>query len=161
MNRRILILDLDGVLITTPNWKPDRIHSDRYSDFNEFCVKNLNQLLALVEFDIWLSSTRRTVKTLSEFNQIFKNRGIKNNIIGFLPEYSNCKNRKEEVLNFIAEYKVSNFLIIDDDKSFNGMEIGIKKRLILTELTNGFNAEKLKEAIEKIKTEANTGYNPL
>lgn len=146
-----MILDLDGVLITNPSWKADRIHSDGYSKFNESCVENLNRLLTLAEFDIWLSSTRRTVKTLTEFNLIFKNRGIKKEIVGFLPEYADCKNRKEEVLKFITEFNTSDFLIIDDDKSLNGLENGIKENLILTELTKGFNSEKLKEATEKIK----------
>ena len=151
MNNRILILDLDGVLITNPSWKADQINSDGYSEFNKSCVKNLNRLLTLAEFDIWLSSTRRTVKTLTEFNLIFKNRGIDKEIVGFLPEYTDCKNRKEEVLKFITEFKASDFLIIDDDKSLNGLENGIKEKLILTELTKGFNSEKLKEATEKIK----------
>ena len=151
LNDKLLILDLDGVLITNPSWKADRIHSDGYSEFNESCVENLNRLLTLAEFDIWLSSTRRTVKTLTEFNLIFKNRGIKKDIIGFVPEYADCRNRKEEVLKFITEFKASDFLIIDDDKSLNGLESGIKESLILTELTKGFNSEKLKEANEKVK----------
>ena len=146
-----LILDLDGVLITNPSWKADQINSDGYSEFNEPCVENLNRLLTLAKFDIWLSSTRRTTKTLTEFNLIFKNRGIEKPIVGFLPEYDDCRNRKEEVLNFITEYKLSEFMIIDDDKSLNGLESGIKEKLILTELTKGFNSEKLNEATEKIK----------
>ena len=150
-NNNLLILDLDGVLITNPSWKADQIGSDGYSEFNASCAAHLNQLLALTEFDIWLSSTRRTVKTLNEFNLIFKNRGIKKEIVGFLPEYLDCKNRKEEILKFIAEFKVYDFLIIDDDKSLNGLENGLKEKLILTELMKGFNLEKLKEATEKIK----------
>lgn len=150
-NGKLLILDLDGVLITNPSWKADQIHLDGYSEFNESCIENLNRLLTLVQFDIWLSSTRRTVKTLTEFNLIFKNRGIKKEIVGFLPEYADCRNRKEEILKFITEFKVSDFLIIDDDKSLNGLKSGIKECLILTELTKGFNSEKLKEATKKIK----------
>ncbi len=157
MNNRILILDLDGVLITNPSWKADQIHSDGYSEFNKSCVENLNRLLTLAEFDIWLSSTRRTVKTLTEFNLIFKNRGMNKKIVGFLPEYSDCKNRKEEIHKFITEFKVSDFLIIDDDKSLNGLESGIKESLILTELTKGFNSEKLKEATEKTNLKTQNG----
>ncbi len=145
-----MILDLDGVLITNPSWKADQIDSDGYSEFNKSCVENLNRLLTLAEFDIWLSSNRRTVKTLTEFNLIFENRGIKNEIVGFLPEYADCKNRKEEVLKFIEEFKPSDFLIIDDDKSLNGLESRIKDKLILTELTKGLDSEKLKEAVSKI-----------
>ena len=143
-------MDLDGVLITTPTWKPNEIHSDGYSEFNESCVKNLNQLLTSTEFEIWLSSSRRTLKSLEEFNLIFKNRGIKKPITGFLPEYSDCKNRKEEVIKFLTEFEVSDFLIIDDDKSLNGLDIEIKKNLISTQLTTGFNIEKLEEAIKQL-----------
>ncbi|MCL6274229.1 HAD domain-containing protein [Muricauda sp. 2012CJ35-5] len=148
---KLLILDLDGVLITNPPWKADRIHADGYSEFNHSCVENLNRLLSLTEFEIWLSSTRRTKMTLAEFNLIFKNRGIQTRISGFLPEYPDCKNRKEEIVRFISEVKPNEFLIIDDDKSLNGLEDRIKNRLVSTELTKGFNSEKLEEAIKLLE----------
>ena len=151
MKNTILILDLDGVLITTPSWKSDEIDSDGYSKFNEKCVENLNKLLSLSQFEIWLSSTRRTMKTLDEFNLIFANRNIKQKIQGFLPEYKACKNRREEIELFIEEFCVSNFLIIDDDKSLNGLSFGYKKKLISTKLQKGFNGEKFMEVIEMIK----------
>ena len=43
--KNAILLDLDGVLITTPNWKPDEIHCDGYSVFNKVAVANLNGLL--------------------------------------------------------------------------------------------------------------------
>ena len=144
-------MDLDGVLITTPPWKADKIDSDGYSEFNKSCVENLNRLLTLTEFDIWLSSTRRTVKTLLEFNEIFKKRKIAGEIIGFLSEYADSKSRKEEVEKFIADSKLTDFLIIDDDKSLNGLVSDIKENLILTDLNYGFDTQKLKEATEWIK----------
>ncbi|MCR9152465.1 MAG: HAD domain-containing protein [Bacteroidetes bacterium] len=147
----ILILDLDGVLITTPIWKADEIDPDGYSKFNVNCVDNLNKLLSQSDFEIWLSSTRRTVKTLAEFNGIFKNRSIEKEIKGFLPEYQECKTRKDEITRFIEEFKVSNFLIIDDDKSLNGLNENYKDYLILTELQKGFDSVKFELAIEKIK----------
>lgn len=150
-----LILDLDGVLITTPPWKADEISSDGYSEFNESCVKNINKLLGYTDFEVWLSSTRRTVKTLDEFNQIFKNRNITNRIIGFLPICSDCNNRKEEVLNFIETQHIDNYLIIDDDKSLNGLESEFKNKLVLTEMLRGFNKENLEQAIEIINTTKN------
>lgn len=149
--KTILILDLDGVLITTPIWKADEIDSDGYSKFNMHCVYNLNKLLSQSDFEIWLSSTRRTVKTLTEFNKIFENRNIESEIEGFLPEYKECKTRKDEIVRFIEEFKISDFLIIDDDKSLNGLDESHKKKLILTELQKGFDTEKLELAIEKIK----------
>ncbi|MEE9362138.1 MAG: HAD domain-containing protein [Cellulophaga sp.] len=149
--RTILILDLDGVLITTPIWKADEMDSDGYSKFKINCVDNLNKLLSQSDFEIWLSSTRRTVKTLTEFNKIFKNRNIESEIKGFLPEYQECKTRKDEITRFIEEFEISDFLIIDDDKSLNGLDEKHKKNLILTELQKGFDIEKFELAIGKIK----------
>jgi len=150
MKKIKLILDLDGVLITTPNWKADEIDSDGYSKFNEKCIVNLNTLLSKSQFEIWLSSTRRTVKSLAEFNLIFANRNISQSIIGFLPVYKDCKNRREEVERFIKNKSITNVLIIDDDKSLNGLKDDYKERLVLTEFLKGFDNEKLKEAIRKL-----------
>lgn len=151
MNLKILILDIDGVLITTPSWKADEMDSDGYSKFNNDCVKNLNELLTYEDYDIWLSSTRRTVKTLDEFNLIFAHRKIKKSITGFLPDYKECKNRKEEVERFISESEIKEFLIIDDDKSLNGILEEYKERLVMTELIKGFDSEKLRFAKKLIK----------
>ncbi|MFT6244875.1 MAG: FMN phosphatase YigB (HAD superfamily) [Salibacteraceae bacterium] len=150
MTQVIIILDLDGVLITTPPWKPDEIDSDGYSAFNKSCVENLNSLLKLIDGKIWLSSTRRTVKTLSEFNEIFKHRKISNQIEGFLPEFENCHSRMDEVLKFLSITNHDNYLILDDDKSLNDLDSKIKQRLILTELMRGFGAEELQNAISLI-----------
>jgi hypothetical protein len=43
------------------------------------------------------------------------------------------------------------FLIIDDDKSLNGLESVIKENLILTDLNRGLDTEKLNEATERVK----------
>lgn len=148
----ILILDLDGVLITTPQWKPDEIDRDGYSVFNKVNVEFFNMLLGEYDFEIWLSSTRRTNKSLKEFNNIFKNRGIINQIIGFLPNYTNCKNRREEIELFLEEKKSEEYLIIDDDKSLNGLKEQVKRNLVLTEYLKGFDSEKLKEALKIIES---------
>lgn len=142
-----LILDLDGVLITTPSWKTDKVHADGYSDFNTSCISNLNELLSLHNFKIWLSSTRRTKKSIAEFNAIFKNRNISQKIVGFLPVYDDCNSRKEEVEKFILENNLTDFLIIDDDKSLKSMKQEYQNRIISTDLTIGFNKDKLNEAV--------------
>jgi hypothetical protein len=49
-----LILDLDGVLITTPAWRVDEIDADGYSKFDMKCVSYLNTLLASYPLEIWL-----------------------------------------------------------------------------------------------------------
>lgn len=147
MIKTILVLDLDGVLITNPSWRADKADTDGYSCFNMQAVQNLNKLLSLFEFDIWLSSTRRKTRSLSEFNTIFKNRQIQQKIVGFLPVYSECKNRKEEIEKFILEKRITYFLILDDDKTLRMVNNKIKHAVVYTELMKGFDDEKLKEAL--------------
>ena len=77
--------------------------------------------------------------------------GNKKEIKGFLPEYQECNTRKDEIIQFIEEFKISDFLIIDDDKSLNGLNENYKEKLILTELQKGFDTEKFQLAIDKIK----------
>lgn len=148
----ILFLDLDGVLITTASWKADEIDSDGYSKFSPKLVMNLNKLLHTENFEIWLSSSRRLNKSLEELNEIFKTRNISKSIKGLLPYFPPLKNRKEEIERFVKENKIEDYLILDDDKSLNGLPIPMKEKLVLTQYMKGFNEEKLSEALNKIKT---------
>ncbi len=140
-----LLLDLDGVLITTPPWKRDAIHVDGYSDFNPDCVENLNHLLSLIECEIWLSSSRRVAKTLEEWNQLFKNRGVKSSISGRLPVLEGAS-RKEEIEHFIVKRRTKDFMILDDDKSLNELPFAWKEKLVLTEYLKGLDERALVHA---------------
>lgn len=150
MKTYTLILDLDGVLITTPPWKADEMDYDNYSKFNSTYVQNLNTLLTKYTFEIWLSSSRRKTKTIEEFNQIFKNRNLSQSIEGFVPHYPDSKSRKEEIIEFIAQYEIEDYLILDDDKSLNDLPKSIKCNLILTDFFKGFDDEQLKKALQLI-----------
>ena len=152
MIQTILLLDLDGVLITTPPWKPDLIAQDGYSIFNTACIENLNTLLACGNFAIWLNSSRREGKTLEQFNEIFERRKIKQSILGFLPPNPNFDNRFVEINRWLKETKTQDYLIIDDDKSL--LDFKYPERLVLTKYMLGFNKEKLEEAKKK------AGYLP-
>ncbi|MFD2562637.1 HAD domain-containing protein [Aquimarina rubra] len=149
--KNLIILDLDGVLILTPNWKSDEMHSDGYSEFNGDCVRNLNSLMDNLDAELWLSSTRRLSKDLKQFQEIFKNRNIKAPLVGFLPGGTLGTERKIEIDTFLDHEPIRNFLIIDDDKSLNGLESDRKQFWVQTELLIGFNAAKLNEAQEIIK----------
>ncbi|MGH1338082.1 MAG: HAD domain-containing protein [Aureispira sp.] len=151
MSTTILFLDLDGVLITTPAWRPNEIATDGYSAFNPICVHYLNALLPLANFEIWLSSSRRKTSSLEAFQGIFERRGVAAKLAGFLPDYPNCHSRKEEILTFITTMKISNFLILDDDKSLNGLAPVYKERLVLTSYFQGFKEEQLALATTILK----------
>ena len=50
--KNVILLDLDGVLITTPPWKQDELHDDGYSNFNYLAVDNLNKLLSIADAEL-------------------------------------------------------------------------------------------------------------
>lgn len=148
----ILILDLDGVLITTPSWKGDEIDTDGYFKFSEPLVNNLNILLESYKMEIWLSSSRRKMKTLDEFNEIFSNRNIKQSISGFVDSYDESLSRREEVIKFLSKKEYVNLLIIDDDKSFRSFDKLFNHQWVETNQHSGFDSESLDYALEICKS---------
>lgn len=149
--KNVIILDLDGVLITTPPWKPDTIHPDGYSDFNPDCVAEFNRLLIEFDAEIWLSSSRRSNKTVAEFNTIFNNRGITRKISGFIPGGTQGSSRLVQLNTFLDHEPILRFLILDDDTTLNGLVENRKLFWIQTLPLIGFNERKRMEALERIK----------
>lgn len=145
--KNVLILDLDGVLITTPSWRRDELDIDGYSKFNEEAIANFNMLTDGLNFELWLISDRRRGKTLEQFNEIFKSRNIKKQIDGMIPIYGYIT-RYQELQNFISENKIENFVIIDDDNSLENLED--KNFWVKTKSLMGFGKEELNES--KLKT---------
>jgi len=147
--KNVVILDLDGVLITTPSWKRGDIEEDGYSVFNKRTIENLNILLSVADAELWLISDRRKGFTLEQFNVFFKNRNIETELSGMVPVYSKPVIRIEEFKEFIKDESIKNYLLIDDDSSLDALED--KSFWVKTNSLVGFSEEKLNEAIDKIK----------
>lgn len=145
--KNVIILDLDGVLITTPPWRRDELDIDNYSKFNEIAIANFNMLKNDLNFELWLISDRRRGKTLEQFNEIFKNRNINKQLDGMVPMYGYIS-RREELQKFISENKIENYIIIDDDSSLDELED--KDFWIKTKSLTGFGKEELNESKLKI-----------
>jgi len=133
----IILLDLDGVLITTAPWRSDEMHEDGYSNFNPICVENLNRIIKDTGYDIILSSARRVDVRIDKMNKYFQARGVDKLIKDYVPIYREANNRREEVEMFLEEYQPENYLILDDDKSLSGASEEIKKNWIQTSLMIG------------------------
>ncbi len=128
----VILLDLDGVMITTKPWESDFILADDFAEFNPKAVAKLNQILKETGYDIVLTSARRYAYDIDQMNEFFKTRGIEGTIIDYLPLYDLGLrySRFDEVMRFIQKYRPNNYLVIDDDKSLN--KLGGDK-LILTD----------------------------
>lgn len=147
--KNIILLDLDGVMITTPPWRKDDILVDGYSRFKTEAVNNLNKLTSQVDAELWLISGRRKRNTLEEFNVFFKSRNIEKELSGMVPVYFEYIPRIEEFKSFIDTEQIKNYLLIDDDSSLEGLDN--KNFWVKTHPLIGFTEEKLNEALEKIK----------
>ncbi len=146
MPRLTIILDLDGVLITTLPTQPEVLHADGYTDFNKDCVANFNALMSMTDAEVWLISMRRKTKTLAEMQAIFANRGIVAPLVGMVPVYAEGMKRNHETVRFIRQQNLEQYLIIDDNRVLRQLPRVMKNRLVQTNYAQGFNEEALQEA---------------
>lgn len=129
-----LFLDIDGVLVHANPMKKVEFDDDGFYKFNSEAVSVLNKL-SIDNVEIILSSSHRHRFTLSKWKTIFKKRGVHFDKFSIIKSDITYKDsRRIEIENWIRlkRYKPSEVLIIDDDKSLNGLEIDFKNRLILT-----------------------------
>lgn len=116
---------------------------DGFSQFNAIAVEILNEIISKVEkVELILSTSHRFRFPVLEWMEIFKRRMIfadRISILDIQPEERS--NRKKEIVNWmdICQYNPEEVLIIDEDKSLNGLPQNLKERLLLTNPYTGLN----------------------
>jgi hypothetical protein len=114
----IIFLDIDGVIRTHESdlkWS-NELNQPIPSTFKRFFSKdaigNLNYLVTLTGSKVVITSTWRLYYTLTELQNLFRERGF----IGQIIDITTIKNtRGEEIVEWLNEHKVSNFVVIDDN----------------------------------------------
>jgi hypothetical protein len=145
----LVLLDIDGVMVPAKSWQRPELLKDGFPAFSNKAVDVLNNSLSKDD-TIVLTTSHKANFTITEWKQIFKNRGV--NILNFntLPENIHNLTRKEEILNWFQLNKVEeNFVILDDDKSLNDLPPFLKQNLIQTSSIIGLTLDHL-EAIKAI-----------
>ena len=64
----ILLLDIDGVLETSPIWKKPEFLEDKFYKFNENSQKYLIEIIEKIKPEIILTTTHRINFNLDEWN---------------------------------------------------------------------------------------------
>ena len=154
-----ILLDIDGVLVTTPSWKPTEQLSDGFMKFNEKATKNLNTLFEETNASIVLTTTHRINFDEDKWKEIFKMRGLDFAKISKL----NDKTQISELLDRATEIKEwveksgydENYIIIDDDLSINGLSENIKERWVMTKPLLGFDNEAMEKALSIFRLNVN------
>lgn len=151
-----ILLDIDGVMVTTPSWKPVKYLDDNFAAFDAAAVKFLNKIIQKTNASIILTTSHKSTFNNIEWKAIFEKRGIKTNSIECLEKNYENLNRKEEILRWFKNRTDNdNYVIIDDDKSLNGLSTDIKKNFIMTDKHIGINEEVATDAIEILNFQEN------
>jgi 16S rRNA C1402 (ribose-2'-O) methylase RsmI len=153
----LVYLDIDGVMVPANSWRKPEILEDGFPEFSPNAVRSLERIISHSSAKIVLTTSHKHKFTLKEWGTIFKRRNITINEITRLPKNINHLNRKEELINwFTAKHLKEKFIIIDDDKSLNGLPEFLKDKLIQTSGSVGLTdylADEALNMIEKSKYE--------
>ena len=129
----LIYLDIDGVMVPASSWRKLEILEDGFPEFSLRATDALNKIIARTDADIILTTSHKHTFTLEGWMEIFKRRNIIVNNIRRLPENTSNLTRKQELLEwFTPENYTEKFIIIDDDKSLNGLPEILKSKLVQT-----------------------------
>src|SRR3972149_2836843 len=96
MTRRVIFLDIDGVLAPIRQW-------DRYGDLDPACIQVLNEIAARGGADIVVSSTWRYGKTVAELREILEAAGFTGRVLDKTPTGAPGADPGEEIAARLAE----------------------------------------------------------
>lgn len=137
-----ILLDIDGVLVTTPIWKPTEQLSDGFMKFNENAAENLAILFKETNASIVLTTTHRISFDETKWKEIFKKRGLSFHTITKLngkTSINQLGDRATEIADWVEQSgKNENYVIIDDDLSLHGLPDEIKEHWVPTKTLIGF-----------------------
>jgi len=148
----LILLDIDGVMLSASSWKPVEKLDDGFSNFSPRAVSNLQRIISETGASIILTTSHKSTYSLYQWHNIFKKRGINVSIVGKLDDNTTFLSRKEEILNWQFKNKgINDYVIIDDDKSLNGLPSIIKEKVVLTSPMVGLTNDDALSAIKTLK----------
>ena len=149
--RKIIFLDIDGVLVTQKSLKKTRWDECRYARLDAKCVCNLNRLIALSAADIVLSSSWRGHSN-AEFDRVadyLVESGVSKRAISKTPFHADG-DRGCEILEWINDEEVAQeqCVILDDDSDMGSL----CNRLVKTDMIDGLTKRKATYAAKLLTT---------
>jgi hypothetical protein len=153
-----ILLDIDGVLVTTPGWKQTEILADGFMKFNKAASENLAILFKETNAAIVLTTTHRINFDESQWKEIFKTRGLNFQKISKVNDKTKIEqlaDRATEIDEWVKQFgQNENYVIIDDDLSLGSLTTEIKERWVSTKPLIGFDKDAKEKALaiwEKMK----------
>jgi len=147
-----ILLDIDGVLVTTPSWRATERLADGFLKFNERATINLIKIINSTNAAIVLTTTHRINYSVDKWKELLQTRGIFPNAVtklNDLTKLSDMADRATEIKEWVdKENNDRNFVIIDDDLSINRLPTSIKEKFVLTKPMIGLDEEATIQAIK-------------
>jgi hypothetical protein len=126
VTRRVIFLDIDGVLAPIRQW-------DRYGDLDPTCIRVLNDIVTAAGADVVVSSTWRYGRTVADLQAMLDTHGFTGRVLDMTPTTMNGASRAEEIAAWLAEHTVGDYVIIDDHADMGELH----GRLVLTHPAHG------------------------
>jgi hypothetical protein len=136
VTRRVIFLDIDGVLAPITRW-------DRYGDLDPVCIQVLNEIVGRAEADVVVSSTWRYGKTAPELQEMLDAQGFKGHVLDKTPTGVPGANRGDEIAAWLTGHPVSSYVIIDDHAAMGELHT----RLVQTHPGHGLQPADAQRAI--------------
>ena len=139
MTRRVIFLDIDGVLAPIRRW-------DRYGDLDPACIQVLNDIAARGGAEVVVSSTWRHGKTVAELQEMLEAAGFTGRVLDKTPTGSPGADRGDEIAAWLAGHVVGGYVIVDDHVGMGEL----RSRLVLTHPAQGLQPADAPRAIEAL-----------
>ncbi len=141
MTRRVIFLDIDGVLAPIRRW-------DRYGDLDPACIQVLNEIVAAGGADVVVSSTWRHGKTVAELQDMLEAQGFTGRVLDKTPSDVPGASRGEEIAAWLADHGVGGYVIIDDHADMGEL----RGRLVQTHPAHGLRPADVPRAVAILMT---------
>ncbi|MBC7553993.1 MAG: hypothetical protein H7257_08440 [Taibaiella sp.] len=155
MECSIILLDIDGVMVTTPGWKRAEMNSDGFMEFNRRAAGNLASIIAATGADVILTTSHRNQYPAEAWKLILDRRGIATNSITIIDDYigaGNYTSRAEEIQRWVRVFgEHKNYVIIDDDTSLDNLPVSVKNRWVKTSPLIGLDDKAVAKALEVLR----------
>ena len=149
MTRRVIFLDIDGVLAPIRQW-------DRYGDVEDGCMQVLNEIVTAAGAEVVVSSTWRHGKTVAQLHTMLSEHGFVGRVIDKTPSDIRGATRGEEIAAWLAANPVGGFVIIDDHADMGELHT----HLVLTRPAHGLQPAHVSHAVALLLRPAN-GAAPI
>jgi hypothetical protein len=146
VTRRVIFLDIDGVLAPIRRW-------ERYGDLDTACIQVLNEIVARTAADVVVSSTWRYGKTVAQLQEMLERHGFTGRVVDKTPNGAPGADRGDEIAAWLAEHAVGGYVIIDDHTNVGEL----RTQLVLTQPARGLQPADAPRAIAMLMRPADGG----